>query len=204
MLQDSFNSIARQHRTEIKIERSRFIASVCPVADTEDATRFISVVSKKFHDATHSCFAYRCGLGTTRVFKYSDDGEPSGTAGRQILDALDRHQLTDTCIVVTRYFGGIKLGTGGLSRAYREAALKVMDEAGIILRYLTVSMRVVFPLSFTNSVLRILSSDSCQMKDSEYSDKGSISFVVRLSQTDNIKSSLVSATNGRATIQEMQ
>ncbi len=156
----------------------------------------------EFHDATHNCYAYRIGLGSTQAFKYSDDGEPSGTAGRPILEALDKFELVDTCIVVTRYFGGIKLGTGGLSRAYRDAALDVIGKAGFETRYQKSRVKLVFPLRFTNTVLRTLSSEVCDIVDSKYTDAGTIICDIRRSSVEKIKQTLVSATHGRIEIED--
>lgn len=202
-MSDSYKTVARESRIEIKIKRSRFIGTVRYVASVESAREFIDSVSGEFHDATHNCWAYRIGLGQEQVFKYSDDGEPSGTAGKPILDAIDRYDLVDTCIVVTRYYGGIKLGTGGLSRAYRDTALAVVEEAGSKTLYLTERVRLTFHLQFTNIVLRTLSSEVCTTVDSEYSDVGKITCDIRRDSAEKIKSTLISQTNGRIEIEEL-
>ncbi len=202
-MSDSFRVAARYCRSEIKIKRSRFIATIQPTANVDEAKDIIQAVSKEFHDATHNCFAYRIGLGSDQVFKGSDDGEPSGTAGRPILEALDKFELVDSCIVVTRYFGGIKLGTGGLSRAYRDAALDVIDKAGFETRYQKSRVKLVFHLRFTNTVLRTLSSEVCDIVDSKYTDAGTIICDIRRSSVEKIKQTLVSATNGRIEIEDI-
>ena len=202
-LSDSFRVAARYCRSEIKIKRSRFIATIQHVGSVDEAKDFVQAVSKEFHDATHNCYAYRIGLGSDQVFKYSDDGEPSGTAGRPILEALDRFELVDTCIVVTRYFGGTKLGTGGLSRAYRDAALDVISKAGFETRYQKDRVRLAFHLRFTNTVLRTLSSEVCDIIDSEYTNAGAITCDIRRSSVEKIKQSLISATNGRIEIEDV-
>lgn len=202
-MSDSFRVVARYCRSEIKIKRSRFIATIQPTADVDEAKALIQAVSKEFHDATHNCYAYRVGLGSDQVFKYSDDGEPSGTAGRPIQDALDKFELIDTCIIVTRYFGGTKLGTGGLSRAYRDAALDVIDKAGFETRYQKSRVKLVFHLRFTNTVLRMLSSEVCDIIDSKYTDVGMIVCDIRLSSVEKIKQTLVSATSGRIEIEDV-
>ncbi len=159
---------------------------------------FRNSIAKEFHDANHNCFAYRTGSESEQVFRYSDDGEPSGTAGRPILEALDKYELTNTCLVVTRYFGGIKLGTGGLGRAYRDAALAVIDKAEIQTRYLTDRLSFTFPMNFTGAILRTLSSEVVDIVESRYTDVGMIICDVRRSWSDRIRESLVSVTNGRA------
>jgi len=202
-LSDSFRVVARYYRSEIKVKRSRFIGTIRRSGSVDEARDFVRAVSKEFHDATHNCFAYRIGLGFSQTFKYSDDGEPSGTAGRPILEALDRSELVDTCIVVTRYFGGIKLGTGGLSRAYRDAALDVIDRAGIETRYLKSRVKFTFHLRFTDAVLRTLSSEACEIVDSRYTDSGMVLCDIRRSMVERIKQTLIAATNGTIEIEDV-
>jgi len=202
-LSDSYKTIARENRIEIKVKRSRFIGTVRYVSTLEAAREFIDSVSAEYHDATHNCWAYRIGIGQNQIFKYNDDGEPSGTAGKPILDAVDRHELVDTCIVVTRYFGGIKLGTGGLSRAYRDAAISVVENGGIKTRYITERLKFTFHLQFTNVVLRTLSSEVCTTVDSEYSDVGRITCDIRRDSVEKISDTLISQTNGRIEIEKV-
>jgi len=171
--------------------------------DLDAAKDFISRISREFHDATHNCYAYRIGLGSSQAFKYSDDGEPSGTAGRPILEVIDRHELMDVCVVVTRYFGGIKLGTGGLGRAYRDAALAAIEQAGIETKYLTKRLKFTFHLHFTNIVLRTLSSEVCNVVDSVYTDTGAITCDIRQSSVEKIRNTLIAASNGKIEIEEV-
>jgi uncharacterized YigZ family protein len=202
-LSDAFRVAARYYRSEIKVKRSRFVGTVKQTAAADHAREFIRAVSREFHDAAHNCYAYRIGVGQSQVSKFSDDGEPSGTAGRPILDALDRFELVDTCVVVTRYFGGIKLGTGGLSRAYRAAAIDVIDRAGVRTCYRVRRVRFGFHLRFTGVVLRTLSSEVCEVVDSQYTDVGEIVCDIRQSWVDKIKQELVSSTDGRIEIEDL-
>lgn len=124
--------------TEV-IERSRFIGQVKGVKDEADATNFIASVRKKYYDATHNCYAYTvCGIK-----RYSDDGEPQGTAGMPILSCIENKELNDVCVVVTRYFGGIKLGAGGLVRAYNKTASRCIDCAQRIIYRLCTRFTVI-------------------------------------------------------------
>lgn len=202
-MSDSYRVAARYSRSEIKIKRSRFIGSIKYTPNVDDAKNFIESISKEFHDANHNCYAYRIGLDNEQVFKYSDDGEPSGTAGRPILESLDKFELVDTCVVVTRYFGGIKLGTGGLGRAYRDAAVRVIEDAGVATRHLVNRVKFVFHMQYTNVVLRTLSSEVCEIIDSTYTDVGTIVCDIRRSSVDTIKQLLVSTTNGRIEIEDL-
>jgi len=197
-LEDSYKTIKGPARTEIKIQRSKFIASAFPCQSQEEAEAEIEKISSEFHDANHNCYAYRIypfrGLD---IFRYSDAGEPSGKAGRPIHDSIVSAELFNTGIVVTRYFGGIKLGTGGLKRAYRDAARNVLESARIIEVLLTQKYRVKFPLNLTNVILRTLSAEGIKIVDSNYTDEAEIIFVVRLSIMDQLEEALISATNAR-------
>lgn len=116
---------------EITEKKSRFIAAVQPVATPEEALAFVAEKKKEYWDARHNCYAYVTGEHQEQM-RCSDDGEPSGTAGRPILDVLLREEIHDAVIVVTRYFGGVLLGTGGLVRAYQKAALEGLKSAEIL------------------------------------------------------------------------
>ncbi|MDY3983810.1 MAG: YigZ family protein [Veillonellaceae bacterium] len=124
----SFISIAAPYRTDYIIEKSHFITSVCPCQTEEEAQAFINCINKEFWDASHNCTAYALGPRQEQQ-RSSDNGEPSGTAGKPILEVLKKKEITNTAIVVTRYFGGIKLGAGGLIRAYSHAATLGLDGA---------------------------------------------------------------------------
>ncbi len=118
-------------RAETEIKKSRFIADIFPVSSAEEADAAWARVRKEFYDATHHCFA--CRVGTELPFeKSSDDGEPQGTAGHPMLRVLRAKDITNVCVIVTRYFGGIKLGTGGLSRAYTDATVQAVNTAHLL------------------------------------------------------------------------
>lgn len=124
-------TVKERAQVEIVIQKSRFIAHIFPVPDEQSAKAHIDETSKKYWDATHNCYAYAIGENR-RIQKSSDDGEPSGTAGVPILETIKKSGLTDTLIIVTRYFGGIKLGAGGLIRAYAQSASAAIREAPLI------------------------------------------------------------------------
>ncbi|MBN9400065.1 MAG: YigZ family protein ['Candidatus Kapabacteria' thiocyanatum] len=125
MATDEYWTVAAETRAEITIKRSVFLACALHSPAREDAMAYVERLRKEFFDAVHHCFAYRLGQHGLD-YRMSDDGEPSGTAGKPILFCLQKAQLTDSVVVVVRYFGGIKLGTGGLARAYSEAATDVL------------------------------------------------------------------------------
>ena len=127
----NFRTVYQEAAVEIIISKSRFIGYVCPVTTEEEALQFIEAKKKKHWDATHNVPVYMIG-DNFGVQRYSDDGEPSGTAGVPILEMLKKEGITNVCIVVTRYFGGIKLGTGGLVRAYTQTAKAALEGAQIV------------------------------------------------------------------------
>lgn len=131
MARDSWNTVERASRIEYEVKKSVFIADVAPVASGEEATDFLRRIKKEFPDARHHVYAYRAGTSPMEQ-RYSDDGEPSGTAGMPVLDVILHRELEDMICVVTRYFGGILLGTGGLTRAYSTAASQGIEAAGIL------------------------------------------------------------------------
>ncbi len=116
-------------QAELVEKRSRFIGQVCPVSSEEEARAFVEQVKKRHYDARHNCWCYRLHEGG--VERYSDDGEPQGTAGQPMLNVFQRENVTNVCCVVTRYFGGVLLGAGGLVRAYTQSAKDALDAAGI-------------------------------------------------------------------------
>lgn len=127
-----FNTIERENSAEIVEKKSRFIANIYNVESKEDAEEKIKQIKKKYYDAKHHCFAFSIIEENGIIQKSSDDGEPSGTAGAPILNIIKSNNLQNVLIIVTRYFGGILLGTGGLTRAYSETAGKVVEQSELI------------------------------------------------------------------------
>lgn len=128
MKNDAFFTVAGRGETTLFVQRSRFICQANHAPTQESAIQFIQQIKRKYHDATHNCYAY---IIDSSQQKSSDDGEPAGTAGKPILEVLHHHKLLETVVVITRYFGGIKLGTGGLVRAYGAAANQAIEAAKI-------------------------------------------------------------------------
>jgi len=126
---DSYLTLGGLGDDELKVQRSRFVASAGPAATEDDAREFIAAMNRRYHDSRHVCFAFRLGLDDDAVEIRGDDGEPSGTAGEPILLAIRGAGLTDTVVAVARYFGGVKLGTGGLTRAYGGVAATAIEKA---------------------------------------------------------------------------
>ena len=128
---EKFRTIAEKTYAEIEEKRSRFIANLYYIESVEEAENIIRQTKKEYYDARHNCYAYVVKEGTI-IKRFSDDGEPSGTAGSPILNVLEKNELCNILLIVTRYFGGILLGAGGLVRAYTEAATKVIESSKIV------------------------------------------------------------------------
>lgn len=137
-----FITILKEEMAEIVEKKSKFIANIFPVNTVEEAEEIIKITRKKYFDARHNCIAYRIIEDNQIIEKSSDDGEPSGTAGGPMLNILQKNNLANIVVIVTRYFGGILLGTGGLVRAYSESLLKVINSSEIIEKELGAEIEV--------------------------------------------------------------
>ena len=200
---DVFFTIESVTENEIKIKGSRFLATVSPLEDKDQAEAFVRSISKKYHDATHVCFAYRIGFGDASLFRYSDSGEPSGTAGRPIMEAIDARQLCFVACAVARYFGGVKLGTGGLSRAYGLAAGMTLDAARMIKKRHMIPFRVAFPYEWTGAVRSLMSKFECEIEKTLYGNDTELFFHVRKSAGQKLSQALIDATAGKIKIQQI-
>lgn len=158
-------TITQPGRQETRIQRSRFIGSLSPAPHREAAESDLESIRREFHDATHHCFAYRIDANE---FRYSDDGEPSGTAGLPILKMLDKYHLLQSLLVVTRYFGGVKLGPGGLSRAYSQCAEETIRTSSLHKLIQYSAMTVQYPYSATRQVHYLVSKYSGLVDGSEF------------------------------------
>lgn len=129
-----YKTVLRRDEDEFIISKSRFIGHAAPCADEKQALDFIAEMRQRYKDASHNCYAYVIGRNKG-IMRYSDDGEPSGTAGLPIMEVLKNRDVTDLCVVVTRYFGGILLGAGGLVRAYTQGAAAALNAAGVVVMH---------------------------------------------------------------------
>jgi uncharacterized YigZ family protein len=197
---DEYHTITEASESEIKVKGSKFIGTASPVTSKEEAEKFLSAVSKKYFDATHHCFAYRCGLEDQTVLRYSDDSEPSGTAGKPIYQTIVGHGLTDVMVVVTRYFGGTKLGTGGLARAYGDSADATIRQAQIITKIVYGQVHFRFPYEETKAVMQLVHVLHGRVVENIYDDDVAMKVDVRLGALDDFKKRLTDSTRGRATI----
>ncbi|MFH0930513.1 MAG: YigZ family protein [Candidatus Zixiibacteriota bacterium] len=166
---DDYFSIKETKRDKLLIKGSKFIATAIPVSSEEEAKVFLEKIKKEFHDATHNPYAYVISEG--EVSKSSDDREPSGTAGRQILSAIKSQNLKDILVVVTRYFGGVKLGTGGLSKAYYESALKVLKNCIPVRKEHRKELSMVFPKKYFDQVQKVLNKEKVKVQKLAFGDR---------------------------------
>ena len=154
IIKDTYSSIASPSEGLFKDNGSRFIARAYPVETEEEIKEVIASLKKEYHDARHHCYAWRLGCGGER-FRANDDGEPSGSAGRQILGQIDSRGLSDILVVVIRYFGGIKLGIPGLIRAYRTSAADALDKAATTEKTASKRFRLTFGYMSMNGVMKM-------------------------------------------------
>lgn len=194
---NEFHRIKAKCRFEDKVKDSRFIATAAPVSDEEAAVSFIAEIKKEFHDASHNCSAWRIGNGEKLKYKFNDDGEPAGTAGRPIIKALEHRDLSDICLVVTRYFGGTKLGTGGLARAYGQAATELLKKCEIEKKYVTRALEFSAGFDFMGVIHNVIGNFNVDLKDSQYGDDVLFMVEVRVTDYAAFKEKLMEATNGQ-------
>ena len=203
-MDDTYFTIACETEAEIKRKGSRFIAETRLVTSVDAAGERLTEIRKREHAATHHCFAYIVGDKDDSSFKYSDDGEPSGTAGRPIYDAVCGRDLTNLLLVVTRYFGGTKLGTGGLVRAYGDAAHEVLEKSGLKTNYLTETIRgeIAFPLY--DQLMRVVNRLEVKQHDADFSDHVSLMLEVRRSRRQNLIDEITQLSGGKAKIEPIE
>ncbi|MCH5324320.1 MAG: YigZ family protein [Eubacterium sp.] len=185
-----------KHRGEASFieKRSEFIGRVCPVTSEEEAVAFISEIRAANRKATHNCYAYI--LRDNNISRHSDDGEPGGTAGAPILDALQKAGVTDIVCVVTRYFGGILLGAGGLVRAYSKSAALALGSVDVISMELSDSIRAAFSYSYYGSVSALITAAGGMIRDTQYADGVEIFADIKTEDTEGLFKKLTDACAG--------
>lgn len=176
-------------------KKSKFIGYAKPVKIQEEALEFISKIKSKHWDATHNVYAYV--LRENNIQRYSDDGEPSGTAGVPVLDVMLKESLVDVCVVATRYFGGTLLGAGGLVRAYSHTSKIALEAAGIITMAQCSVMRAEVDYSFYDRLNILLSDFSAVILNTSFSDKVCVEFSVKENIVDSLNAKLIDVSNGK-------
>ncbi len=195
----NYKSVHKFGRDEIIINKSKFIATAAPIESEEEALEFIEGIRKQFKDATHNVYAYVIGENSN-VQRYSDDKEPSGTAGMPVLNVIMQENLRNVIVVVTRYFGGVLLGAGGLVRAYTKAA-KIGLESGIIVEK-NLYYNVSFPVDYTllGKMENELIKNEFIVKEKVYADNVVVQLVVKVEKIDIIRELVMNITSGKTEI----
>ena len=186
-------TIVKDFRQEIVIEKSRFICTLKKVQNEAEAQEFIKAIKKEFWDATHNCSAY---IVDEMAQRSSDDGEPSGTAGLPMLEVLRKNKLTNTAAVVTRYFGGIKLGAGGLVRAYTNSVAEAVKATGIAEKVLVSKFSFMYDLNEVGKILNILYQQQLfEIADVEYGLKAKVILKMKDSDKESAEAWLTESLN---------
>ncbi len=193
---DFYLTIEEQLRNEIKVRSSKFIATAVPASSKEKAKEILGTIRTEFFDATHNCFAYRIG-NQGLDFRASDDGEPNGSAGKPILFAIKKYDLSDLIVVVTRYFGGTKLGVGGLARAYSDATEAVLQLCKQKKVHITKRIKVFCTYDDLNAIKHLVSEFAINSEES-YHDAVEIIAEIPISKIENFNHRVTEASSGRA------
>ena len=197
-----YNTVSRLGEAEITEKKSRFIASVKNVSGEEEAKEFIEGIRKKNWNAAHNVFAYRIG-DLSELERQSDDGEPQGTSGMPVLEVLRARDVKNTVIVVTRYFGGTLLGTGGLVRAYTNAAKAGLEAAGLCATVLYERYKIAVEYGLSSRVQHAVFQSGAEIRSSEYTHIVSFDVLVPCDEREAFKDRVLDASSGRAEITEM-
>ncbi len=201
MLRTDYLTVKTTGEHEIVIQKSRFIAHISRAETEEEAQDFILQIKKQHWNATHNCSAYLIGEHD-QIQKANDDGEPSGTAGVPMLEVLKKREIKDTVVVVTRYFGGIKLGAGGLIRAYGRATSECLNAIGVVKRQLMRVMHTFIDYTWLGKVENELRSSIFDIKEIHYLDKVEIETFIKYGDEPNFLNWMTELTNGQAEIIE--
>lgn len=194
-------SINGEYETQKIIEKSRFITTSKHICGEKEAKDFIADIKRRFPDATHNCYAYLAdNLGNFP--RFSDDGEPSGTAGMPILEVIKNKKLFETAVVVTRYFGGIKLGAGGLVRAYSGAASENLETAEKVIYEICSQSEYSVDYSAVDTVIRYCAENRASVIDTKYGDGVDFIIAIKKTEEENFNNGLTNKLNGKIAIKK--
>lgn len=195
-MSDSYKTIESESTGEIVEKKSRFIAYVAPVSSEEEAYAFVERIKKKHYDARHNCFAFSVGIEMP-LLRFSDDGEPQGTAGKPILEVITGTDVKNICIVVTRYFGGTLLGTGGLVRAYTDAARLGLEENHIVVRRQVQGAEFTCDYTDFGKLQYLLASMEIPIIDTSYADQVTVKLQIPSARVSGLEKQITEATSAR-------
>lgn len=201
-MKEAFKTVYEGGNGEFVLKKSRFIATVCPVETEEEALQLIETLKKKYWDASHNCSAYVIGTDQP-LMRCSDDGEPSKTAGRPMLDVLLAHELTNIVVVVTRYFGGTLLGTGGLVKAYQSATLEGLGQCRIITKEIGIRTVLTTDYNLVGKLQYYINQEQLTLLGSEYTDLVRLELLVPPSRYEGFTKKIAELTNGSAIPDEL-
>ena len=186
---ENYMTLADKSEGMYREKGSKFIALAYPVGSVDEIKDILALLRKRYYDARHVCYAYMLGPERTE-FRSSDDGEPSGTAGRPILGQINSRQLTDVLVVVVRYFGGVLLGTGGLITAYKDAAADALEHASIVERRVETALTISFEYPMMNEVLRRIREHNARLIAQELKLECTLQVLISLSASEILKNQL--------------
>ena len=199
MMLEKYRTILNQAEAEIIEKKSRFIATVRPVKNEEEARQFIDEMKKKYWNATHNVFAYQIG-DRNEIQRCSDDGEPQGTAGKPVLDVLAGEDIKNTAVIVTRYFGGTLLGTGGLVRAYCKSAKEGILSAGIAEMVLYRRFSIVTDYPTSGKIQYEVLQDGHIIHDTIYTENVEFIILTESNRAEEFNNKMIDISNGKASI----
>ena len=192
-----YKTILNTAEAEFEEKKSRFIANVRPVTCEEEALKFLETMRAKYWNATHNVYAYSINNGTL-VQRYSDDGEPSGTAGMPALEVIKRMSLQDVIVVVTRYFGGTLLGASGLIRAYSKSASLGLEAAEIVTCKLCYNLNIIIEYTIFGRLQNMLISNNNIIKDIRYEQDVELCVLIEVGNEEKLMKDIIEVSNGRA------
>lgn len=202
-MEAEYRTIAKRAEAEIEEKKSRFIATVMPVSTEEEALLFINHLKKKYWDATHNVYAYSV-YEENVVQRFSDDGEPSGTAGIPVLEVIKKAHIQNAAIVVTRYFGGTLLGAGGLVRAYGKCAAAGISAAGVIKKQLCVETIINTDYSLLGKIQNFLKENNYVIKDTLFAQDVKIIVYVPIMNREKFQDLIIDLTNAGVLMEERE
>lgn len=197
-----YKTIARRCEARFIEKKSEFIGYLCPVQTEEQAVAFIEEIRAMHRKATHNCYAYI--LRENNAARHSDDGEPGGTAGVPIYEVLRKDGLTDVCCVVTRYFGGVLLGAGGLVRAYTKGAKDAVDAAQIKCMAEAVKLAVTVDYGLYGRLAQVFADFDARVEDERFADNVRIVLHIRAENSQKLTDKLVDVCNGAVSVEEIE
>lgn len=197
-MSEKYITVSNSATAEITEKKSRFIANVCPVKTEEEALSFLAEIRKKYSDARHNVFAY--SVRENNIARFSDDGEPAQTAGLPIMELINKEGITDVCVVVTRYFGGILLGTGGLVRAYTKSAKEGLKFAEPVIMQVCREVCVECDYTLLGKIQARVIEKGYEISEPIYSDKVTLFLYVPSGDAENFSKDITDLSNGKAKI----